>query len=177
MRRSVQIFGLVVLALAASGWGSLVAAALCPHAVVNKAKASAPSATSEAQACHTQPVIQPQAHCHDSMTAEQGEMEGMAMERATPVDDETRAPARDGRTGLGQPAEACTHCMGSPENPVSTVVMRQQVETKRGVEMAAAQTTLTVPPTTSFTHTVLFRQGAPPGSSPPKHLLIGVFLI
>lgn len=175
MRRSVQIFGFVVLALAASGLGGLMAAALCPHARVSRTKTSAPATT--AQACHEQPVVQSQAHCHDSMTAEQGEMEEMAVESAATVDDTTEAPARDERASLGQPAQACTHCMSSPESTVSTVVLRQQVETKRGVEMAAAQTTPVATPTTSFTHTVLFRQGAPPGLSPPRHLLISVFLI
>ncbi|MBD0370514.1 MAG: hypothetical protein ICV60_06735 [Pyrinomonadaceae bacterium] len=162
MRRYVQILGLVMLALAASGWGSVVAAVLCPHANSLAAK------TVAARKAKPEKAAKP--HCHDS-----------AMEQeATAEAKETRAvPGKTGGSvalALRQDAP-CTHCLSKPETPASTVMARQQVEQKRSLEAAALQSSLPVVPAQSFAKPVLYRQGAPPGSNIPKHLLTGVLLI
>jgi hypothetical protein len=71
----------------------------------------------------------------------------------------------------------CTHCLGKPEIPASTVQIIQKVEQKRSLEPAPVQAALPVMPTLAFIQPVLYRQGAPPGSNTPKHLLISLLLI
>lgn len=72
----------------------------------------------------------------------------------------------------------CSHCMGRSELPNSSAVARQQPQPRRGIEPVAAQA---ASPLVSagfiIRPAVLYRQGAPPGSLPPKHLLLGVLLI
>lgn len=54
---------------------------------------------------------------------------------------------------------------------------RQQSEQKRGFEPQPLQAVTPAIPAPSFAKPVLYRQGAPPGISKPKHLLIGLLLI
>jgi hypothetical protein len=170
MRRYVQILGLVVLAFAASGWGSIVAAALCPHA--NAAKAFAAVNVDEDHACHpVQPEIVAKPHCHEDSAMEQQATKGMETPPAV-------AGNKDKSATLTLPENVpCTHCMGRPELPASTMIARPQVEQKRGLELTATQAASLAIRTPSFTEPVIYRQGAPPGSLIPKHLLTGVLLI
>lgn len=172
MKRYVQIMGLVVLAFAASGWGSIVAAALCPHANRSAAKTVATVKVVEEHACHpAQPETVEKPHCHEDSAMEQGATAGTETPRAL-QDNKGRSAA------LTLPENVpCTHCMGRPELPASTVVARPQVEQRRGLEPAAAQSSPLATPTLSFTQPVIYRQGAPPGSLTPKRLLTGVLLI
>lgn len=84
--------------------------------------------------------------------------------------------SRGGAT-LGLPEDACAHCVGRTELPASSAIVRQNVEPKRNVELATTQSISPSFPPVSFTQPVIYRQGAPPGSTTPKHLLIGLLLI
>jgi hypothetical protein len=167
MRRYVQIFGLMVLALGAGGWGAVVAVTLCPHARL----AVAAGNVTEDQACHQakpEPVAQP--HCHDS---------GMAQEATGEMPAPRVLTDNSGRSAalVSTDEVACAHCIGRSELPASTLVVRQRPEPKRSLELAAPQSTSLTTPTVSFTQPVSYRQGAPPGRLTPKHLLMGVLLI
>lgn len=178
MRRYVQILGLIVLALAAGGWGAVVAAVLCPHAGGSIAfrTGAARSLTVSGEACHSvKPEPVAKQHCHD---AEQ-DAAGAETEtpEATPVAVSNSDAFRDGEAFELPQNIPCTHCLSRPEAPSSTLVARQQAEQKRDVEPATLSAA--TPPTAAYTFAkpVLYRQGAPPGSSTPKHLLIGILLI
>lgn len=174
MRRYLQILGLVGLALAASGWGAVAAAVLCPHANSAASMRGEANSAAEEPACHQvkpEPVAKP--HCHDS-GAEQ-EAGGAAVEaearRALTV-------ASGDATALAVPQNLpCTHCLSRPEVPASTVIARQQSEQKRSFETPALQAITLVLPTHSFTKPLMYRQGAPPGPPTPRHLLTGILLI
>jgi hypothetical protein len=172
MRRYVQILGLVVLAFAASGWGSIVAAALCPHATLTAARTM--TVQEEAgQSCHSaKPETRTELDCHDGSVTEH---ESAAKAEAPPaVPGSAYGDAAFGQTDN----TPCTHCLGRPELPASTVVAVRTVEQKRGLEPAPVQTASpAMLPALAFTRPVLYRQGAPPGSTTPKHLLISVLLI
>lgn len=98
-------------------------------------------------------------------------MDGMEQAHAMPGDSGSGAAF-----GL-QDDESCAHCMGRPQPPTSTIIARQQAEPRRSVEPAIIQAAPLAAPPDSFTQPVLYRQGAPPGSLTPKHLLTGVLLI
>lgn len=170
MKLYVQTFGLIVLALAASGWSSIVAASLCPHANVVAAKAVMYEKMTADHACckaRLESVSKPD--CHDSAMGQEA-MSDMEPAHVLPYNSRSGA-------SLGLPSAACEHCMGRTELPASYAVARQNVETKRGVEPAAAQSISPSASRTFFTQPVMYRQGAPPGSSTPKHLLISLLLI
>jgi hypothetical protein len=160
MKRYLQILGLVVLAFAASGWGSAVAAALCPHA-----RASALNRPASESKLKAKP------HCHDEMAmkeeaGEEGEQSGTMPERKL-----------EG-AALSLPDNSpCTHCISRPEAPASTVIARTKVEEKRVIDFLPVETFAPESGALSFKQPVLYRQGAPPGPATPRHLLIGLLLI
>ena len=160
-----------MLALAASGWGAIVAAVLCPHANMSAArtlKAESMTDAHASRAAKTENAAKP--HCHDSAPKQE----------ATADMEMPQAPAGDtgGAAALSLPSEVpCTHCIGRQEIPASTVIARTAVEQKRSLEPAITQAATLAVPSLSFTQPVINRQGAPPGSHTPKHLLIGVLLI
>lgn len=161
-----------MLALAAGGWGSVMAAALCPHAQLDAAYTGTLSAATTDNACHSaKPETVAKPDCHDSAATEQ--------EATAVAEVPGTAPRNRGdRRTLSIPENVpCTHCIGRPELPSSTVMARQQGEQKRSLEPAPAQATSPATPAPSFTQPVLYRQGAPPGSTTPKHLLISVLVI
>jgi hypothetical protein len=173
MRRYVQILGLVVLALSAGGWGALVAAVLCPHANSGIFKPGAAQSMAADYACHPVKVeTRRKPHCHEEGMAEQAE-------GATVDDASSNAiPGNTGSLALDLPQNVpCTHCLSRPEVPASTITARQQSEQRRSLEPAVLQSAAPSTPAQSFAGTVAYRQGAPPGSYTPKHLLIGILLI
>ena len=158
-----------MLALAAGGWGSVVAAVFCPHANGFAAKAFTADSVADEPACHTaKPAAKPD--CHDS-TMEQGAMGDMKQAHAV-----HRGSGSSATFGL-KDGESCAHCMGRPQLPTSNVIARRQAEPRRNVEPAIIQAAPLAAAPNSFTQPVVYRQGAPPGSLIPKHLLIGVLLI
>lgn len=169
MRRYFQILGLVVLAFAAGGWGTIVAAALCPHAGSLRAMKTgvAEDLSAGPEACHSEkPQRTAKPDCHDDPSA--------------PEQASDTQPAQDRgiSAALALPEKVvCTHCIGRPETPASTIVaLRQQGEQKRCLAPAGVET-LNVSLLPLQVRPVLYRQGAPPGSATPKHLLIGLLLI
>lgn len=164
------MLGLMLLALAASGWNALAATALCPHAGGNAQKAVMARNMS---AGHAGGALRPEAaskpDCHDS--AMEHDMKGGAVTvDAMPGSSEDSAR-------LGLPYEStCTHCMNRTEVSTSTSMARR-VEPKRSLKTAAAKTVSLALPVRAFSQPVLYRQGAPPGSPIPKHLLISLLLI
>jgi hypothetical protein len=173
MRRYVQILGLVVLALSAGGWGAVVAAVLCPHANSGLFKPGAAQNMAADYACHPVKVEKRQKpHCHEDETAEQ--------EEGATIDDASSnaMPGNRGSMALDLPQNVpCTHCLSRPEVPASTIIARQQSEQRRSLEPAVPPSATPAIPARSFAGTVAYRQGAPPGSHTPKHLLIGILLI
>ena len=152
-----------MLAFAASGWGTAMAAALCPHANLNAAKSAA-----EKRAVKSRPASKP--HCHDS-AMEQDAGAQMEMPPSVPGSKASYASL-----GL-QDETPCTHCMGQNEIPVSTVLAVQKAEQKRSLESPVTQAILQATPALTLARPVIYRQGAPPGPSTPKHLLISLLLI
>jgi hypothetical protein len=157
MRRYVQILGLMVLAFAASGWGSIIAAALCPHATLKAAKVVRSERTLAEPSCHSvKPRVAAKPDCHhDSSMEDEGQSPAFGLADNTP----------------------CTHCLSKPEVPASNVIAVQKLEQKRSLDVATVQTASFVIPAIAFIRPVLYRQGAPPGSTTPKHLLVSVLLI
>lgn len=170
MRRCLQIFGLIVLALVAGGWGSIFAAAFCPHMNGQIAGAAMAERMSAALACCPEKIeSSAKPSCHES--AMEQEPSGDAKSAHLPANGaKSSAP-------FGLAEDACAHCMGRAELPASTIVARRNVELKRDVETATTQALRINTPPISFTRPVSYRQGAPPGSLRPKRLLIGLLLI
>ncbi|HEX8176132.1 MAG TPA: hypothetical protein VF543_13510 [Pyrinomonadaceae bacterium] len=175
MKRYFQILGLIVLALAAGGWGSVMAAVLCPHANSNAFKPVKADSVAVEEACHpVKPEPEAKPHCHDSGTSQEAAA-ASEIERPEPA----ALPASKGDVlALRLPQNVpCTHCLSRPEAPSSTVVAQQRTEQRRGFEAAPLQAATPFIPAQSFIKPVLYRQGAPPGSCKPKHLLLGILLI
>ena len=147
----------MVLAFAASGWGFIVAAALCPHATPKAAHAVRSERTLAEPSCHSvKPKVAAKTDCHnDSGTEDEGERLAFGLTDNTP----------------------CTHCLSKPEVPASNVRAGQKVEQKRISEPTPVQADSFVIPASAFIQPVVYRQGAPPGSNTPKHLLFSVLLI
>lgn len=159
MRRRVQILGLIVLALAASGWGHMLAASLCPHMSARPADyAGTKSATAPDASCHQEPEAVSKQDCHDSSAQQQLAESGLSSAYAEPVD-------------------LCAHCVSRPETPVSSAIARTQTEQKRNFEPPVSEARLLQAVAIWYAPRVTYRQGAPPGSPTPKHLLIGLLLI
>jgi hypothetical protein len=171
MRRYVQISGLIMLAVMAGGWGSVLAAILCPHLNGDAMRAATLSSSLTEHGCHTaKPAAESKPHCHDSYM----ERESMGeMEEAAPV---AEGPGEGAWLGLGDDS-LCSHCMARSELPTSIVVARQQPEPRRVGPVAAQAAMPSVPAGYVICSTVLYRQGAPPRLLAPGHLLLGVLLI
>jgi hypothetical protein len=155
MRRFTSFFGITLLALLVSGWGNVLTATLCPHAMGGQAQAN---------------VEKAEAHQHDSP---QQEMGGMRMTPSTSAGHCASKVA-----AFDQPAGTCTHCFSRNESPATSSSLRELTLKKRDagtiVKLAAsASTSLAIVYTPQFLPT----QNAPPGSSNHKRLLLGVFLI
>lgn len=156
MKRYLQILGLIVLAFAASGWGHVVAAALCPHARAIKTPAS-------------DSKVKAQPACHHEMA--------MSEEARTEPPRSVPESKREGATLSLPDNSPCTHCISRPEAPASTTIARTQLEQKRGPDFLPVEAFAPEMGALSFKQPVLYRQGAPPGPNTPRHLLISLLLI
>jgi hypothetical protein len=80
---------------------------------------------------------------------------------------------------LGQPAEACEHCMGRSQLPVSPAMLREADQSRRGEDVTAPlASSESVSTTVLYTPTVVAREHAPPsGVASARHILISVFRI
>jgi hypothetical protein len=155
MRRFTSFFGITLLALLVSGWGNVLAATLCPHAMGGQAQANVEKAV---------------AHQHDSSQQEMGGMQMTHASEAGHCDSKVAA--------FDQPAGICTHCFSRNESPATSSSLRELTLKKRDAGTIVRPEAIT---TTSlaivYTPQFLPTQNAPPGSSNRKHLLLSVFLI
>jgi hypothetical protein len=154
MRRFTSFFGVMLLALLLSGWGNMLAATLCPHAMGGQAN-----------------VEKVATHQYDSPQQEMGEMQMQHAPAAGHCDGKVAA--------FDQPAGICTHCFGQNESPATSLSLQRELTLKKRdagtiVRPAtSAATSLAIVYTPQFLPT----QNAPPGYQNRKHLLLGVFLI
>jgi hypothetical protein len=156
MRRFTSFSGVMLLALLVSGWGNVLAATLCPHAMNAQAQADVGKAAM---------------HRHDSSRQE---MDGMQMAQTGETGHcDSKVAAFD------QPAGICTHCLSRNESPATSSSLQRELTLKKrdtGKIVKPEAITATLP---AIVHTPQFlpTQNAPPGSSNRKHLLLSVFLI
>ena len=157
MRRVTSFIGLTLLALLVSGWGNVLAAALCPKMQV-------------ASCCLMKTTHDSSAPSHEAMAMDGMAMDSMAMMPAAEVE----------ANSMGQPAASCAHCLSSPDLPFKSVVTVNSVrESERNLSAAVAASVLRslAAFSSSFAPPISSRQHAPPGSSTSLHVLINVFLI
>lgn len=167
MRRFVSCIGLTLLALLVSGWGSMLAATLCPHAGTSQTQAVA----EDHSACHAKIEKTKEHHSNSSGS----EALHTAKTKLTPV---LRLHGGNNTASFVQPAESCTHCVSQNELPATPAASVQELALqKRDAGKAVEQTTTLVSPSMAFTAQFAPTQHAPPGLTNRKHILLGVFLI
>jgi hypothetical protein len=154
MRQRLLFTGTMLIALFTSAWGSVFAAAFCPHLKLGHA------------CCRTRRGHDQSAH------AMAGEMQ-MGDTQVLPAAD----PASEG-DAISQPVEPCEHCMGRSQAPAVSFALIEVSQTRHGEDAPPpAISSRLAPSSTSFTAHVTSRQHAPPGSSITRHVLINVFRI
>ena len=165
MRRFVSYIGIILLALLVSGWGSTLAAALCPHAGMNQALPVA-----EDNSCHSLKI---------ETTAAPHQGEHHQVRHELKLKPAARPHQGGGQTALGQPLGACGHCVSQSELPIAPASMRELTLQKRDAgKPFVSQTMLTALPAMAVSVSRFVpSQHAPPGIAPRKHLILGVFLI
>src|SRR2546423_5877558 len=133
---------LLLLALLASAWGGVFAAAMCPHVKPGHA------------CCHARAASHPASH------------EGMADMQMG--DSQGRATAMQEPEGaaLSQPAELCDHCMGRSQLPsLPAATLREGEQSKRGADLKPTLSPLELGAiVAAFIHTIPAREHAPPGA-------------
>lgn len=166
MRRLTSYICVALLALALSGLGGVLAAALCPHAGMNHAQA----ATAGHAGCAAKAE---KAERHHPATEHQA-MHSMKMtpEPVVPAQRQESEVA-----AVSRPEGDCGHCIGRGELPNSAntrALALKKLDAGTHLEQPARSSVSLAPVfTTQFTPT----QHAPPGQSNRKHLLLSVFLI
>lgn len=177
---------LIIAALSAvlflSGWGGVFASATCrqddesragveeSHACCRaQAKESAEKESADAESsathCPLSEAVAPEKNAHGA-SADGGDATASA------------ASIADARFADFAP-DACAHCFVRSENPPARFALPEPPARKR----ADAPYTpgdgrlLNAPPVASYAPASVSRGGAPPGASPPRHVLHSVFLI
>lgn len=166
MRRQLLFIGILLCALTLSGWGSVAAVALCPHAVRATAAAAEAMKMDDDHACCPSKNAVADEHCPGSSAKATDEMEAMP----GMTSNEPR--------GLAQLAESCRHCVSHNSMPTAPFSMRESQ--RNGAEdsrPASQEAKALAPPVVRFLSAIIPVQGAPPGQPNRKHLLLSVFLI
>jgi hypothetical protein len=153
MRQRLLSTGILLLALFASVWGSVFAAAFCPHVKLGHA------------CCRTRRGHDQSAH------AMAGEMQ-MGDTQMLPAAD----PVNEG-DAISQPVEPCEHCMGRSQAPAVSFALVEINRTHHRADAPPAASSQLALSSTSFTAHVTSRQHAPPGTSTTRHVLINIFRI
>jgi hypothetical protein len=167
MRRFVSYIGISLLALLVSNWGSVVAAALCPHAGMSQAIEMA-----EDHSCCRAKLEKAEEH-HQG--AHQESAHGAKAKQTSAIHLHS---SNGNNTALDQPAGACTHCVGQDELPFTHTSVRELTLQKRDAgKMVKQAVVLSAPPIAVSLSHLNPKQHAPPGLSVSKHLLLSVFLI
>lgn len=142
----------VVAALTLGGWGGALASVLC---------AEARAASHES---HAETQTEGGRHCHGGGTAQHSARQTGGTKLA-----QGSGPAR------GLP---CTHCLAGREGAAPAAAAGEQSRRAgQQQEACAAARTAHLPHTTSHLRRAAPAQESPPGPAPPRHLLLGVFLI
>jgi hypothetical protein len=163
MRARLFSIGIVLLTLFAGGWGSVIAATLCPHMAQDHS--CCPVAQSPANTTHT----------HQSMKHMDG-MSDMDMSGPSENADDTDSIIANSLAG---PVGNCGHCMGRSENPATPAASTSVGLGRQGTDIVPFQPApQLVELDLSFALPVSARQHAPPKlSATARHVLISVFLI
>ncbi|HEV2914185.1 MAG TPA: hypothetical protein VGX92_12965 [Pyrinomonadaceae bacterium] len=169
MRRQFSLIVILLWALNVSGWGGVLAAALCPHAAqmaAAKGPAASPLKTKEHASCHAK-------------ADQSASQSSMASSHEANADGKAPSSTREaGPLALTEPARSCQHCVshrGLPTEPVKTRDS-QPGRTDAGNLYSPDAKTI-APPVFEFAQAVVPTQGAPPGRQARRHLLLSVFLI
>jgi hypothetical protein len=171
MRRLVSCTGITLLALLVSGWGSMLAAALCPHAGANLLPQAVMA--EEHSACHTK-TEQAEEHHSDSRRSSVEAAHGTAAKQMPAL----RLHAdKSNIAALTLPAGACTHCVGQNDLPSTPASVQELTLQKRDAAGIVAQATKLISLPSVFTAQFTPTQHAPPGHKGSRHILLSVFLI
>jgi len=150
-----------VLLLFVSGWSQALAASLCSH-------------TAGAHTCCLKKGAgqeHGQASSHQGMAMDGMESMEMQSEEAAPDNNESAS-------SIGQPVEACAHCIGHSQSQTVPVASISTDQSRRGNETLAPPVEVPAAPLASaFAPLVTSRQHAPPGAVTSRHVLISVFRI
>lgn len=167
MRPRTLLLNALLLSLFASGWGSVLVAAFCPHEVKPIAEMSA-----HHDCCRAKLAAEPE-HCAADTSAAHEAMAMDEMEAMPPV-MESAADA----LALGPPDGTCLHCVSRSGLPTPLVATRELEQKRRSVIISAPPAPkLSILPVASFTPTQTLNRGAPPGATPRRHLLFSIFVI
>jgi hypothetical protein len=182
----------LVAVLFLSGWGGVLASAMCWHAGA-PAGASADDSVTEAPAdcCPTGagesthcPMSKAQTGARRRDTSAASAVHQAASHEATPVEaasplDATHAlSAATRRQASGSPLHPCVFCPARSESPPAPVAAPAPDGARRDAAAHAPRANrLPAAPRVSFAPAVIPSQGAPPGLGRTRHLLHSVFLI
>ena len=147
---------LLLLALLASAWCGVFAAAMCPHVKPGHA------------CCHARAASHPASH-EGMADMQMGDSQGGATVKQEPEG-----------TALGQPAELCDHCMGRSQLPaLPAATLRESEQSKRGADLKPTLSPLELGAVVAaLISTIPAREHAPPGAiNSARHVLVNVFRI
>ena len=168
MRRLFSYISIILLTLLVSGWGSVLAATLCPHAGANQ-----PQATLESHsACHTKTE---QAAEHHS--GSRAGSEAMHHAKTMPKPELRFHGSSNNAAALTLPAGTCTHCVEQNKLPATPTSALGSALQKHDAGKIIIQTAAPVSLPAVFSVQFAPTQHAPPGRTNRKHILLSVFLI
>lgn len=155
----------VLFMLLVVGWSGVLAAALCSHP-----EDTSPVIAEGHACCRVETAQQADAHCPASPHEAMGDME------MTPL---ILTAARHTDAHGPEPLASCPHCVGKSGLPITPVLAANSADQSKRDTGAAVSHVFKplVPRGAAFTPPVTARQGAPPGASVRRHVLLSVFLI
>lgn len=167
MRQHRYFFiSLLLCALALSGWGSVLAAVLCPHGMKASAQISKPADTGEHATCHAESN---KAAAHHSAPKHKA-IDGMAAEAVPQTKEASRT--------LATPSQSCSHCISHSNLPGASLNPREAQPNGRETNHTAAEAKEAfAPPVVRFVPAIHPVQGSPPGQRVAKYLLLNTFII
>lgn len=168
-RQLLLIYPVLLCALSLSGWGGVLAAALCPHAAASaRAAASVEAGMSmddDHACCHADAKDVQEEHCSSSSHEAMGET------KATPA---TKRHSQ----ALAASEDSCSHCIGRSTLPAWPARASEPSQHRPDAHRPAQDEAKPVaPPVVRFVSSIAPTQGAPPGAAARKHLLLSIFLI
>jgi hypothetical protein len=167
MRKFVSYIGIILLALLVSGWGSVLAVALCPHAGMNQALP-----VTEDHSCHSTKLETTSAD-HQQAAHHEAALDLKVKPVAVPQ------LHSGGHAAIGKPSGNCAHCVGQSEFPAAPASVRELTlqKTDEG-KLVLTQTPLAALPAAAVSVSRFVpSQHAPPWLAARKQLILCVFLI